>query len=127
MSQTTEWRRTHTCGELRAGHAGQTVTLNGWVARRRDHKNVYFVDLRDRYGVTQVVLEGAVTEGLTLSPEDVLSVTGEVKSRGEGANADLDTGEIELLATGVEVLVHVTSTNAGAPAVDDRNTSSQTC
>jgi aspartyl-tRNA synthetase len=104
MSQPTEWRRTHTCGELRADHAGQTVTLNGWVARRRDHKNVYFVDLRDRYGVTQVVLEGEVTEGLTLSPEDVISVTGEVKSRGEGANAELDTGEVELLATGVEVL-----------------------
>ena len=80
-SSTCEWRRTHTCGELRAEHAGQTVTLNGWVARRRDHKNVYFVDLRDRYGLTQVVLEGELAEGLTLGPEDCLSICGEVMLR----------------------------------------------
>ena len=103
MSQTSEWRRTHTCGDLRAEHSGQVVTLNGWVAKRRDHKNVYFVDLRDRYGVTQAVLEGPAAEGLTLSPEDVLSVTGEVRVR-ERSNADLATGEVEVAASRVEVL-----------------------
>jgi aspartyl-tRNA synthetase len=99
----TEWRRSHNCGELRAEHVGQTVTLNGWVGRRRDHKNVYFVDLRDRYGVTQVVLEGDVTDGLALGPEDCLSIRGEVVARGD-ANPELASGEIEVAVSAVEVL-----------------------
>ena len=77
-----EWQRTHTCGELRDTHIGQTVTLNGWVNTYRSYNNQVFVDLRDRYGVTQVVFEAGdtdlfrVAEGLR--SEFVLSVTGTV-------------------------------------------------
>ncbi len=98
-----DWRRTHTCGELRAEQIGQEVRLCGWVARRRDHKNVYFVDLRDRYGLTQVVFEDQVRGEARLGPEDCISVTGQVVARAE-ANPELATGEVEVLASRLEVL-----------------------
>jgi len=105
MAQASKWRRTHTCGELRASHVGQTVTLNGWVHGRRDLGGIYFVDLRDRYGLTQIVLSEAVAQGIKLSPEDVLTVTGEVIARESGnVNADLPTGEVEVRVTSVETL-----------------------
>ena len=100
-----DWRRTHTCGELRAAHVGQTVTINGWVQARRNHGGIYFLDLRDRYGVTQVVLDEKLSATLRLGSEYVLSVRGEVSARAAAnVNKDRSTGEIELVATAVEVL-----------------------
>ncbi len=102
--------RTHTCGELQAEHAGQTVTLCGWVDTYRDHSGVLFVDLRDRYGKTQVVFapEGGqelLTMARTLRPEFVVAVTGRVALRPEGtANPKLATGEIEVRAGALQVL-----------------------
>ncbi|WP_029287120.1 aspartate--tRNA ligase [Cellulomonas sp. HZM] len=96
--------RTHTAGSLRAEHIGSTVTLTGWVDRRRDHGGVAFVDLRDASGIAQVVIrDEAVAHGLRA--EYVLQVTGEVGRRPEGnENANLATGEIEVVATDVVVL-----------------------
>ena len=92
--------RTHTCGELRAAHSGQTVRLSGWVHRKRDHGQLLFVDLRDHFGITQCVLDVssplfAEVEGAR--NESVVTVTGEVVGRtAETVNANLPTGEIEL-------------------------------
>ena len=96
--------RTHAAGSLRAEHGGQSVTLAGWVARRRDHGGVAFVDLRDASGVVQVVIrDEAVAAGLR--NEFCLLVVGEVNVRPEGnANANIPTGDIEVVASTVEVL-----------------------
>lgn len=102
--------RTHTCGELRAHHDSQSVTLAGWVHRRRDHGPLIFIDLRDRYGLTQVVFDAANDAAVhTIASEArsefVLQVTGTVRTRpAEAVNPDLGTGEIELVATAVQVL-----------------------
>lgn len=102
--------RTHTCGELRVSQAGQTVTLAGWVHRRRDHGGVAFIDLRDRYGLTQVVFNPDLPkETLDLladvRAEWVVQITGLVHPRPEGmANPNLPTGGIEVIARQVEVL-----------------------
>jgi len=99
--------RTHTCGELRAAHVGQTVKLAGWIHRKRDHGGLLFIDLRDHYGVTQcvVVPENPHFERLErLRVESVVSVEGELVARdGAAANANLDTGEVELRVRGLEV------------------------
>jgi aspartyl-tRNA synthetase len=96
--------RTHQAGTLRADHAGQTVTLTGWVARRRDHGGVAFLDLRDASGVAQVVVrDESVASGLR--NEYCLRVTGEVALRPAGnENAQLPTGAVEVVAQQVEVL-----------------------
>lgn len=96
--------RTHTAGSLRAEHIGTTVTLTGWVDRRRDHGGVAFVDLRDASGIAQVVIrDEAVAHGLRA--EYVLQVTGTVGRRPEGnENAHLATGEVEVTADEVVVL-----------------------
>jgi aspartyl-tRNA synthetase len=96
--------RTHTAGSLRAEQIGTTVTLTGWVDRRRDHGGVAFVDLRDASGIAQVVIrDEAVAHGLRA--EYVLQVTGEVGRRPAGnENPNLATGEVELVATDVVVL-----------------------
>src|SRR5699024_2580607 len=96
--------RTHTAGSLRAEHIGHTVTLTGWVDRRRDHGGVAFIDLRDASGVDQVVIrDEAVAHGLR--NEYVLQVTGEVGRRPEGnENPNLATGEVEVTAADVVVL-----------------------
>ena len=96
--------RTHTAGSLRAEHIGTTVTLTGWVDRRRDHGGVAFVDLRDASGIAQVVIrDEAVAHGLRA--EYVLQVTGEVGRRPAGnENPNLATGEVELVASKVVVL-----------------------
>ncbi|HSE72838.1 MAG TPA: aspartate--tRNA ligase [Nocardioidaceae bacterium] len=96
--------RTHDAGSLRAEHVGQTVTLAGWVARRRDHGGVAFLDLREASGVVQVVVRDEEVAH-HLRAEYCLKVVGEVAQRPEGnANPNLPTGEIEVIATEVEVL-----------------------
>ena len=96
--------RTAEAGTLRAGHAGSTVTLAGWVARRRDHGGVAFLDLRDRSGFAQVVIrDEAVAAGLR--NEFCVTVIGEVTLRPEGnRNPAMPTGDVELVASAVEVL-----------------------
>jgi aspartyl-tRNA synthetase len=99
--------RTHQAGELRREHSGSTVTLTGWVARRRDHGGVVFIDLRDGSGIVQVVFrEGAPAEQAhALRSEWCVRVDGEVRERPEGnANPDLPTGDVEVVAVEVEVL-----------------------
>jgi aspartyl-tRNA synthetase len=102
--------RTHACGELAAGDAGTSVVLCGWVASRRDHGGVTFVDLRDREGVIQVVFHpedaaDAHAVAQRLGAEDVVRVTGEVRLRPDGmANPHLPTGAIEVVAGSVGVL-----------------------
>jgi len=96
--------RTHDAGALRADHVGQTVTLAGWVARRRDHGGVAFIDLREASGIVQVVIRDEATAH-SLRSEYCLKITGEVSLRPEGnANPNLPSGEIEVIATDVEVL-----------------------
>ena len=96
--------RTHTAGSLRAEHTGETVTLAGWVARRRDHGGVAFIDLRDSSGAVQVVIRDEEVAH-PLRAEFCLKVTGEVSKRPEGnVNENLPTGEIEVVAADVEVL-----------------------
>ncbi|GHJ60991.1 aspartate--tRNA ligase [Nocardioides sp. OK12] len=96
--------RTHDAGALRAEHVGQTVTLAGWVARRRDHGGVAFLDLREASGVVQVVVRDEAVAH-QLRNEFCIKVTGEVGLRPEGnANANLPTGEIEVVTTDLEVL-----------------------
>jgi aspartyl-tRNA synthetase len=99
--------RSHTCADLRATHVGETVRLSGWIHRKRDHGGVLFVDLRDHYGLTQLVCR-AGTEALatldTLRVESVVTVTGKVVGREGGAvNAKLATGDIEVVVDEVTV------------------------
>lgn len=102
--------RTHYCGELRAEHIGQTVTLCGWVDRRRDHGGVVFVDLRDRHGIAQIVSDPERTpesypQADKVRSEYVVRVTGRVSGREGGAvNPRLATGEIEIYAESIEIL-----------------------
>ncbi|HEX7848868.1 MAG TPA: aspartate--tRNA ligase [Sphingomonas sp.] len=99
--------RTHTCAELTAANVGQDVRLSGWVHRKRDHGGVLFVDLRDHYGITQVVADSdspalPILEGLRA--ESVVTIDGLVKARADGtANPNLATGEIEVFARAVTV------------------------
>src|ERR1700753_1294619 len=92
------------CGELRSTNAGETVTLMGWVNRRRDHGNLIFLDVRDRTGITQVVFDKeaspeAHAKAEAARPEYVVAITGRVRVRGEGlANPNRATGESEVFA-----------------------------
>ncbi len=103
-------KRTHTCGELRASHAGQTVILNGWVDSRRNFGNLLFVDLRDRYGRTQILFSADRVKELAaaadrLKGEWVVAVKGTVRKRdADTINAKHPTGEIEIDATELEIL-----------------------
>lgn len=102
--------RTHTCNELSSSDIDSEATLAGWVHRRRDHGDVIFVDLRDRYGLTQVKFDPSIDpeahkKAEQIRPEWVIQVTGKVIARPDGqANKNLATGEIELVASGVEIL-----------------------
>ena len=102
--------RSHTCGELRAEHVGQEVTLGGWVDSTRDHGGAVFLDLRDRYGKTQVVAgpesgQAIVDQAGRLRGEDVVRVVGKVAMRPDGTrNRKLDTGEIEVRVVELELL-----------------------
>jgi aspartyl-tRNA synthetase len=100
--------RSHNCGALRASHIGETVRLSGWCHRIRDHGGVLFIDLRDHYGVTQVVADPdspAFKTAEKLRSEWVIRVDGKLRKRPEGTdNKELPTGEVELFATEIEVL-----------------------
>jgi len=120
--------RTHTCGELNINSIKKTVVLNGWANTIRLHGQVIFVDLRDRYGKTQIVFnsEGYLEDFeqvKKLSMEDVISITGKVQSRSEGAiNTDMTTGEVEVMVSKMEIL------NEAAPLpfiISDRNSAEE--
>ncbi len=101
--------RTHYCGHLNRSHIGQTVSLCGWAHRRRDHGGVIFIDLRDREGMAQIVVNPDTVEAFKIAEsvrsEYVLKITCVVRARPEGAiNANLSTGEVEMIATEIEVL-----------------------
>ncbi len=102
--------RTHTCGELRKDQEKEVVTLCGWVHRRRDHGKLIFIDIRDRYGFTQVVFVPGVSKeahevAQKLGAEYVIKVTGEVVARSErNVNTEIGTGEVEICAQALEIL-----------------------
>ncbi len=102
--------RTHTCGALRAEHAGQHVVLAGWIHRRRDHGPLIFIDLRDRYGLTQIVADQAAQPDAHAALEDarseyVVQVEGAVRLRpADARNPELVTGDVEVVAERVKVL-----------------------
>ena len=101
--------RTHYCGHVNRDLIGQTVTLCGWAHRRRDHGGVIFIDLRDREGMAQIVIDPDTPETFaiaeTVRSEFVLKVTCKVRARPEGTvNPNMATGEVEMLATEIEVL-----------------------
>jgi aspartyl-tRNA synthetase len=99
--------RTHNCGQLRSTNVGDEVKLSGWVHRKRDHGGVLFVDLRDHYGITQVVADVdspalPILDGLRV--ESVVTIEGVVKARSQAAvNQQLATGEVELFARAVTI------------------------
>ncbi|MGL5626674.1 MAG: aspartate--tRNA ligase [Candidatus Rhabdochlamydia sp.] len=106
-----DYRRTHTCGELKSSHIDETVTLSGWVHRRRDHGGIIFIDLRDRFGLTQLIFDPKTTseelfyQASRLRSEWVISVKGKVIPRTEKMiNPKLPTGEIEIYVEELEVL-----------------------
>jgi len=119
--------KTHTCGELRASHAGEEVTLAGWVNRRRVHGGINFVDLRDRFGLVQVVSDPVkfpeIHQALEeVRPEWVIQVKGTVRLRPEGlANPNMPTGEVEVLANTVNVLNQAKTTPITISKEEDEN------
>ncbi len=101
--------RTHKCGELNTQQLGETVSICGWVHRRRDHGGVIFIDLRDRAGLVQVVVDPDVEDTFATAEhvrsEYVLKITGIVRDRPEGTiNKNMHSGAIEILAKEIEVL-----------------------
>lgn len=99
--------RTHTCGELNASNVGETVTLSGWVHRKRDHGSLLFIDLRDNYGMTQIVFDGGDEALERVRPESVIQITGTVVARDAAAiNDKIPTGHIEVQATSFQVLTN---------------------
>ena len=103
-------KRTTTCGALRKGDAGQIVALNGWVHRKRDHGGISFINLRDRYGITQVVVDADAEAALKASAAELkneycLSVRGRVRARPDSmVNPDMPTGEIEVVVSELQIL-----------------------
>jgi aspartyl-tRNA synthetase len=116
-------QRTHMCGELRSSDAGTTVTLMGWVNRRRDHGNLIFLDVRDRTGITQIVLDKeaspeAHAKAEAARSEYVVAVTGKVRVRGQGlANPNMVTGDIEVVGNEL-LLLNEAKTPPFSPAED---------
>jgi len=120
--------RTHTCGELNTSHVGKSVVLNGWVNTIRLHGQVVFIDLRDRYGKTQIVFNSENYSGdfeivKKLSMEDVLSLSGNVQNRDkDSVNTEMKTGKIEVLVQNITIL------NAAEPlpfVISDRNSAEE--
>ncbi|PYM18654.1 MAG: aspartate--tRNA ligase, partial [Candidatus Rokuibacteriota bacterium] len=105
-----DWRRSHACGEIRPEHAGASVTVMGWAHRRRDHGGLIFIDLRDRTGLVQCVLDPgesgqAHVQGETVRSEFVLAIRGEVSRRPQGTeNPKLPTGEVEIHVRDLRIL-----------------------
>lgn len=104
----TELKRSHTCGALREEHIGQEVVLMGWVQTARDHGGTIFIDVRDRYGITQIRFDEALLgdgyrDAEKLRPEWTFGVRGKVVSRGDNSNPNLDTGAVEVLADAIQV------------------------
>ena len=100
--------RTNTCGELNINHIGQEVTLAGWVQRSRDLGGMTFIDLRDRYGITQLLFNMETdaplcTRARSIGREYVIQVTGKVRER-ENKNPKMATGDIEIMVTGLTIL-----------------------
>ncbi len=110
VSNLGDWRRTHDCNALRASDIGKKVTLMGWVQRRRDHGGVIFVDLRDREGITQIVMSPELSKDVhekaeNLRSEFVVAIKGEVAARPEGSlNEKLPTGEVEINVEELKIL-----------------------
>ena len=106
----THWQRTHDCGKININHVGEETVLNGWVNRNRDHGDLVFIDLRDRTGIVQVVIDAGTSPEVmeaarSLRSEFCLSVRGRVRARREGAvNPNILTGEIEIVADHLEIL-----------------------
>ena len=104
------FKRTRTCGDLRKKDAGSTVILNGWIHRIREHGGITFINLRDRYGITQVVVDADSPEQLQMLAKDLrmefcIAVEGAVRARPDSmVNADMGTGEIEVVARTLVVL-----------------------
>ena len=100
--------RTHTCGEFRKCHAGQTIRLSGWLHRKRDHGGILFLDLRDHYGITQLVISpenDAAAVAAKIPRESVIRVVGDVRERSpETINSAMGTGEVEIAVRELEVL-----------------------
>ena len=102
--------KVYSCGALRAEHTGETVTVKGWVNRRRDLGQLIFIDLRDRSGMVQLAFDPQISEQAhklaeAVRSEYVLAATGVVRKRPEGTeNPKLSTGEIEISVTGLEIL-----------------------
>ena len=105
-----DWKRTHNCGEMRKGEVGEDVTLMGWVQNYREHKAVVFFDLRDRWGVTQIVYNPGIDEAVLskarhVRNEYVIAVKGMVEPRPDGAeNVGRPTGAVEVVGSGLLVL-----------------------
>ena len=121
-------KRTHTCGELRGSHIGETISLNGWISKSRDLGGLRFIDLRDRYGKTQIVFneelnKDALAKVKRLGLEDVIGITGVVVTRPENAkNSNIPTGEIDVNVTDLEVY------NESDPSpfdINDRNSAGE--
>ncbi len=116
-------QRTHKCGDLRVEQAGQDVVLMGWVNRRRDHGNLIFLDLRDRTGITQIVLDKEVSDAAHAKAEAarseyVVAVKGKVRRRGAGLeNPNMPTGQIEIVASEL-LLLNEAKTPPFSPAED---------
>ena len=104
------WHRTHTLGELNKSNVGQEVVLTGWVNRHRDHGQFIFLDLRDRYGITQAVVDPehapkAYEAARGLRAEFVVAIKGKVNARPSGmVNKGMATGEIDVLVTDIKIL-----------------------
>src|SRR5438309_3165618 len=114
--------RSHNCAELRLDNVGQTVRLSGWVHRKRDHGHLLFVDLRDHYGITQIVTDTdspAFTVLDRIRVESVVTVEGQVVARSqETVNPNLPTGEIEIRAR--EVTVQSAAAELPMPVAGDQ-------